>query len=178
LLALFLFFAGGSFALIQEPGQPAWQQLGALGQIVAAIVGAIGLTRSPLPDLLLALRHLAARLMTTLLTFFLAWAVLYALVRNLRRPTVAETNLDLILAAALFALLIVVVNRVARRFVRRLFLPDVSAVQTTLVGQPDLLVSLLHPDWLGRLILRLVQTNLAAESARLYYAESALARRR
>ncbi|MDX1686412.1 MAG: HAMP domain-containing sensor histidine kinase [Candidatus Promineifilaceae bacterium] len=172
MLTLVLFFAAGSVALVQEPGQPAWQQLGALGQIVAALVGAISLTRSPLPDLLLALRHLAARIMTTLLTFFLAWAVLYALVRNLGRPPVADTNLDLILAAAIFALLIVVVNRVARRFLRRLFLPDVSGMQTTLAGQPDLLAGLLNPEWLGRLILRLVQANLAAESARLFYIES------
>jgi len=172
LLTLALFFTAGSFALVQQPGQPAWQQLGTLGQIVAAAVGAISLTRSPLPDLPLALRHLAARIMTTLLTFFLAWAVLYVLVRNLRRPPIVDTNLDLILAAALFALLIVVVNRVARRFVRRLFLPDVPGVQTTLAGQRDLLAGLLNPERLGRLILRLVQSNLAAESASLFYVES------
>lgn len=172
LLTLALFFAGGSVALLQQPGQPLWQQLGALGQILAAIVGAISLTRSPLPDLLLALRHLAARVMTALLTFLLAWAVLYALVRNLRQAPLFDTNLDLILAAALFALLIVVVNRVARRLVRRLFLPDVSGVQTKLASQPELLSALLHPEWLGRLILRMVQTDLAAERLRLFYVES------
>lgn len=172
LLTLFLFFAGGSFALVQEPGQPAWQQVGALGQIVAAVVGTTSLTRSPLPDLLLALRHLAARLMTTLLTFLLAWAVLYALVRNLGRPAAVDTGFNLILAAGIFALLIVIVNRLARRFVRRLFLPDFSNGQTTLTGQPDLQAGLLNPEWLGRLALRLVQNNVAAESAGLFYVES------
>lgn len=172
LLTLLLFFVSGSVAVIQQPGQPSWQQLGALGQIIAAVVGTISLTRSPLPDLLLALRHLSARIMTTLLTFFLAWAVLYALLRTLRRPTVVDTSLDLILAAALFALLIVVFNRVARRFVRRLFLPDASGVQSSLAGQPALLAALLHPEWLGRLILRMAQTDLAAERASLFYAES------
>ena len=172
LLTLFLFFAAGSLALIQEVGNPIWQEVGALGQIVAALVGTISLTRSPLPDLLLALRHLAARLMTTLFTFLLAWVVLYALLSDFRQSPAGSVNVELILAAAVFSLMVVIANRLARRSVRRLFLPETSGLQTTLASQPDLLAALLNPEWLGRLILRLVQVNLAAESASLFYLES------
>lgn len=170
-LSLGLFLAGGSLALIQQPDQPLWQELGALIQILAAVTGVNSLTRTALPDLRLTLRHLGARLASTLLVFAMMWLALWYVAFNVPRRADSGTTLDLFFIAAILAALFVITNRIVRRFVRRLFLPSTTASKMVLAQQPDLADSLLHPDALADLTLRLTQANLAAEEASVFLTE-------
>lgn len=170
-LSLSLFLLAGSLALIQQPGQPVWQEIGALGQILAAYVGATTLIRSDLPDLRLTLRHLGARLASSLIIFALTWLVLWYTAYNVPPRTGGSTILDLIFLAAMFAALFMGTNRLVRHFVRRIFLPSTRAGETVLGQQPELAHSLLQPEALGTLALHLTQANLSTEEAHVFLAE-------
>lgn len=171
LLSLTLFLLGGSLALIQQPEQPVWQEVAALGQILAAFVGANSLIRNDLPDLRLTLRHLGARLASSLLIFALTWLVLWYAAYNIPRRAGGSSMLDLIFLAAIFAALFMATNRFVRLFVRRIFLPSTTAGETIFANQPDLADSLLQPDALATVALRLVQANLSTEEAHVFLAE-------
>lgn len=170
-LSLTLFLVGGSLALIQQPGQPLWQELSGLIQILAVVTGVNSLTRTTLPDLRLTLRHLGARLASSLLIFAMTWLALWYVAFNVAQRAESGTMLDLIFIAAILAALFMGANRIVRRFIRHLFLPTATADEMVLAHQPDLGDSLLHPDTLADLTLRLTQTNLATEEAAIFLAE-------
>ncbi|HSM58748.1 MAG TPA: HAMP domain-containing sensor histidine kinase [Candidatus Sulfomarinibacteraceae bacterium] len=173
MLTLLLFAIGGALAVIQEPGQPMWQELGALGLVLSATVGTLSLTRSDMPNLQLALRHAAARLTTTLAIFALTWLALWFLTRIMPPRERLDTILDLGVAAALFTALFLSINRLLPRLMRRLLLPAGRNRVSTLANQPGLTASLLDPQALGDFLLQLVQFNLSSEQAWLYLAEDA-----
>ncbi|MFW5940890.1 MAG: sensor histidine kinase [bacterium] len=173
MLTLLLFAIGGGVGLVQEPGQPMWQELGALGLILGATAGTLALTRSDMPNLQLALRHAAARLTTTLVIFALTWLALWFLTRIMPPRERLDIVLDLGVAATLFTGLFLSINRLAPRIMRRLLLPTGRNRVSTLANQPGLTASLLDPRALGDFLLRMVQFNLSSEQAWLYLAEDA-----
>src|SRR5690606_8206479 len=133
LLTLLLFGAGSGLAMVQQPRQPLWQELGALGLIFATAIGSLTLTRSDLLNLRLALRQGVARLTTTLLIFGLTWLALWYFATNMAPRTNLSTFLDLIFVAGLFTIIIMAVNRYVPMLIRRLFLPTTRSHVTALV---------------------------------------------
>ena len=170
LLTLLLFGAGSGLAMVQQPRQPLWQELGALGLIFATAIGSLTLTRSDLLNLRLALRQGVARLTTTLLIFGLTWLALWYFATNMAPRTNLSTVLDLIFVAGLFTIIIMAVNRYVPMLIRRLFLPTTRSHVTALVNQSELTAGLLDPTMLGDLLLRLVQFNLSMEKGQLLLA--------
>lgn len=79
--------------------------------------------------------------------------------------------LDLIVPAAIFAALFVAVDRVVRRWVRSVFLSSTRKGEALLADQPDLADSLLQPEALANLSLRLLQANLSTEEAHILMAD-------
>src|SRR5690606_25896821 len=130
------------------------------------------LRRYDLPDLKPALRHLVARLASTLLLFGLAWAALWLMVRVLPQRTGIATSLDLILFAALFAGLFVLTNRLVALGGRWYLLPRHPQPYLALSHGADLMQSLSDPEQLASLILRLVQETLGTEHGHLFGVEN------
>lgn len=175
LTTLIVFSLGGALALIQQPGQPAWQELGALGLALSSYIGTTTFVRSTLPNLRLALRHVIARLAASLLILALTWLFFFLIVQTLGVPGQPEsTVLELGLAAAFFTALFAAINRYVPRLVRRLLLPDGNHRSGTLADQPALTAALSDPAALGQILLHLCQFNVAVESARLLLAEEQL----
>lgn len=172
LITLLVFLLGGALALIQQPGQPAWQELGALGMVLAAFTGTTVFVRGTLPNLRLALRYVLARLAALLLILSLTWLFLFLTVRTLRTQQ-ESTVLELGLAAAIFTALFGAVNHYVPRLVRRLFLPDGGRRSGRLAEQPALTDALSDPAALGKILLHLCQFNVATERARLWLADEA-----
>lgn len=172
LLTLVLFTIGGAFGFILQQNQPIWQEISALGQIVAAVLGAISLTHNNLPDFRLTARRLAAQLTASVVVFSLTWLALWLLARYLPHQTAMNTSLDLIFASAGFALLFMLLSRFARQFSQSLYLPT-SQQASLLIEQGDLQRQLLSPAGVGNLILRLVQKNLGVEDSCLFAVEEA-----
>lgn len=172
LFTLVLFAVGGTLGFILQQNQPIWQELSALGQIVAAVVGAISLTHNNLPDFRLTARRLAAQLTASVVVFGLAWLALWLLARYLPHQTALNTSLDLVFASAGFALLFMVISRFARQFSQSLYLPTTQQA-SLLVDQADLQQQLLSPAGVGHLVLRLVQNNLGVEGGCLFMVEEA-----
>lgn len=171
-LTLLVYLLGGGVALVQQPYQPAWQEVGALILIGAAMLGNATLRRYDLPELRPTLRHLVARLASTLLLFGLAWTALWLMVRVLPQRTGIATSLDLILFAALFAALFVLTNRLVERGVRWYLLPRRPQPYLALSHGTDLMQSLPDPEKLAGLILRLVQETLGTEHGHLFGVEN------
>lgn len=170
-LTVLLYLLGGCIALVQQRGQPVWQEVGALILIGAAILGNTTLRRYDLPELRPTLRHLVARLASTLLLFGLAWAALGLMVRVLPRRSGISTSLDLILFAALFAVLFMIASRLVERGVRWYLLPRSPRPQLALTHGKDLMQSLPDPEQLASLILRLIQETLGTEQGHLFGVE-------
>jgi signal transduction histidine kinase len=135
------------------------------------MLGNVTLRRYALPELKPALRHLIARLASTLLLFALAWAALWLMGGVLPRRAGIASSLDLILFAALFAALFVLTNRLVERGVRWYLLPRHPRPQRALAHGTDLIQSLTSPEQLGDLILRFVQEMLGAEQGHLFGVE-------
>lgn len=171
-LTVLIYLLGGGVALVQQPAQPAWQEVGALILIGAAMLGNTTLRRYDLPELKPTLRHLGARLASTLLLFGLAWAALWLMVRVLPQRSGVATSLDLILFAALFAALFVFTNRLVERGVRWYLLPRRPQPHLALAHGADLMQSLPDPEQLAELILRLVQQTLGTERCHLFGVET------
>jgi signal transduction histidine kinase len=171
-LTLLLFLIGGGLGLVQEPRQPVWQQVGAIIQIGAAILGNRTLRRHDLPDLKPALRQLAARLASTTLLFVLAWAALWSLERLVVHGDATVSSLDLLLSAALFAAIFMLGNRFIEQLIRRLLLPRQQHLRARLAHEPGLAPNLADPAHLAKLVLRLCQATLVTEHAHVFRSES------
>ena len=167
-LMLLLFGAGGAVALVQHPGQPIWQEVGAAVQLMAAWLGVYHLTHTSLPDLRVALRRLTGRLATAAVLFALSVFALWFLVLDVL-PRTTEPLVAIVLGAAVFTLLFLVVNRLVRNLLLRLLLPSVTAGRPSLAEQPEILASLADPLLLGELVLRHVQANLSVEDGQLFW---------
>lgn len=167
-LMLLLFGVGGAVALVQHPGQPIWQEVGAAVQLMAAWLGVYHLTHTALPDLRVALRRLTGRLATAAVLFALSVFALWFLVLDVL-PRTTEPLVAIVLGAAVFTLLFLVVNRLVRNLLLRLLLPSVTASRPSLAEQPDILASLADPLLLGELVLRHVQANLSVEDGQLFW---------
>lgn len=174
MLTIVLFGLGGSLALLQQPGQPIWQEVGALGQIIAALVGSVTLTSSQLPDLRLAVRRLTVRLAATAVIFGLTWLALWILVVVLPTRGATDTSLDLILVAAGFAIVFIIVRRYVNRLIYRLLLPEVRTAPAGFANQSNLTNSLFKPDQLGEQLLQFVRNHLSTESGQIYLAEDGM----
>ncbi|HZD10663.1 MAG TPA: hypothetical protein VE553_04910, partial [Candidatus Binatia bacterium] len=170
LTTLVLFTLCGSLALVQEPGQPAWQELGGLGLALVAALGTATLVRSSLPNLRLAVRHLVARLAASLLILALAWLFLFLFVNRMPGQGRSATVLELGLAAAIFTALFGAVNRSVTWFVRRWLLPR-GRHRGAIADQPALTTALRDPAALAEILLRVSQFNVATENARLLLVE-------
>lgn len=174
MLSAALFGIGGSFALLQQPGQPIWQEIGALWQILAGLVGSVTLTSSQLPDLRLAMRRLTVRLAATAVIFGLTWLALWILVVVLPSRGTTDSSLDLILVAAAFAVVFIVVRRYVNRFIYRILLPESRTIPAGFANQSNLTNSLFKPEQLGEQLLQFVRNHLSTESGQIYLVEDAM----
>jgi len=172
LLFLTLVLIGGGLASIRQPGQPAWQESSVLIIILAAVTGTASVTRSQLPDLQLVARQILSRLSGTLIIFGLTWAGLGFMVQVVTNlPTDTSRNLTLILAAAMFAGLFTFIYRLVNDLTRRLFVPSLARQRSAMSDYANAIGNLPEPDQLGRLILHIVQSNLAVDDAWLFITE-------
>ncbi|MBK9613736.1 hypothetical protein [Candidatus Amarobacter glycogenicus] len=95
---------------------------GRTGRILANLVGTLSLTQRQLPDLQIVTRQIVYRLSGTLVVFALAWLALTLILRSVTNlPGNTDPNLILILAAAVFAVLLMIVYRLVNNLARRLF---------------------------------------------------------
>ncbi len=172
LLVLGLFIIGGALASIQHPGQPIWQEIGLIIVILAALTGTISIAHSQLPDLQVALRQLLSRLTGTFIIFGLTWLALSIIVRSVAElPEGSNSNLILILAAALLAGLFMGINRAVNAVIRRMFFPAVSKRKSIMSDYNEALGTLPDPNQLASLFLGVVQSELRADDAWLFAAE-------
>ncbi len=172
LLMLGLFFIGGCLTSIRQPGQPIWQEMGVLVIILANLVGTLSLTQRQLPDLQIVTRQIVYRLSGTLVVFALAWLALTLILRSVTNlPESTDPNLILILAAAVFAVLLMIVYRLVNNLARRLFLPSASRREATMADYEQAIGYFPETAALGRLFLKVVQTNLGAEETWLFTAD-------
>jgi signal transduction histidine kinase len=179
-LTLILFLIGTSLAVVQQPDQPLWQELGVVVNILAAALGTLTLTSSQLPNLTVLLRTLLTRVSSGLFLFGLAAGAFY-LVRQL--PVRANELLILGLAAAVFTVVVIALNRwgvIAGRPAAQLIpgreqprLNDLSAGQGEVFppSLPDTLATLASPQQLGEQLLEIARAGVAAEDAWLFLSE-------
>lgn len=171
-LTLTLFIVGGGLASIRQPGQPIWQEVGVLVIIFAALVGTVSLTQGQLPDLQIAARRIVYRLAGTLTVFALAWLTLVLILRVVTNlPANTDPNLILILAAAVFAGVLMIVYRLVNRLARAVFLPSSLRRETAVTEFAQGVGNFPEPDALGRLFLQVLQATLGANEAWLFLAD-------
>lgn len=173
LLVLTIFGIGGILASIQQPGQPIWQEIAVLIVLLAAFVGTVSLTHGQLPDIQLATRRLLYRLSGTLIIFGLTWLALSLIVRNVLPNLPAETdpNLVLVLIAAVFAALFMIINRVVNDLMKRIFLPSRAKRDAALADYTNAVGNFPDPEQLGQLVLRYVQSSLGVDDVWMMTAE-------
>jgi signal transduction histidine kinase len=168
LLMLVLFGLGGGFALVQQPGQPFWQELGCLIQIVAALLGTTLMTRSQLPDFRLASRQLTGRLAGAVIIFGFSLLALLLLTELIPARAAGNTTLYLIISATAFVLLFMLLNRLAHRLVNRWLPPPLPYGQLTFFTRPDIQERLDQPVVLAEVTLTHVQETLTTKNGRIY----------
>ncbi|MCA9978828.1 MAG: hypothetical protein KC413_23875 [Anaerolineales bacterium] len=172
-LMLFLLFGGGALASVQQPNQPAWQELGLLFILPAMLLGTISIARSQLPDLQLALRQILRRLSGTLIIFGLTWVALWFITERLEEiPLAISPNLLLVLAAALFAGMFTLTYRLVNDVTRRLFLPSAAQQAVVMTDYANIVGYLPEPKQLGRLFLGVIGSNIAVPEMWLLITES------
>ena len=173
LLVLTIFGMGGILASIHQPGQPIWQEIAILIVLLAALIGTVSLTHSQLPDIQLATRQLLYRLSGTLIIFGLTWLALSLIVRRVLPNLPAETdpNLVLILIAAVFAALFMIINRLVVDLMKRIFLPSKAKREAALADYTNAVGNFLAPEQLGQLVLRYVQSTLGVDDVWMMTAE-------
>lgn len=167
-VTLALLCISGLVALIQQPGQPAWQELGGLGLLFSAALGVHSLLRRNLTPLKRAVRYAVARLAASLLTLVLAWVFLVLIIDGIADQGDRPSILELGLAATFFTALFGAVNRLVPALFRRMLLPDEHRRSATLAQDPQVTGVLPDPAALGQMLLQLTQFNIAIEGARLY----------
>jgi signal transduction histidine kinase len=179
-LTLLLFLLGSGLAVVQQPNQPLWQEVGVVVNILAAALGTLTLTSSQLPDLTAFLRRLLARVSGSLFLFILAAGAFY-LVRQL--PARANDLLILGLAAAVFTAVVIVFNRWGIIAVRPTFRPVSGkeqgrandgrgeALPPLLPAVPGTFAGLFHPRQLGEQLLDIARSSVEAEDAWLFLSE-------
>lgn len=163
MLVLLLMVAAGALASIQQPGQPAWQELGILFAIAAALVGTINLTNSMLPDLQLVIRQSLGRLLMLGMAFALTWLLLLLVSRLASTP---RPDLLIGLIAGLLVVLFTAVYPWANRVLQRQILTDPQPRSQPLVpALPPALGNAPEPTRLARLFLETVQAALGTDDA-------------
>jgi len=172
LLTLVLFAIGGFLASVQQPGQPIWQEIGVLVIILATLVGTVSLTQGQLPDLQIAVRQIVYRLAGTLTVFALTWVTLTLILRAVTNlPPTTDPNLILILAAGVFAALLMIVYRLVNSLARSIFLPSLSRREAVLADYGQAIGSFPEPETLGGSFLQVLQATLGASEAWLFLAD-------
>jgi signal transduction histidine kinase len=179
-LTLMLFLIGTSLAVVQQPDQPLWQELGMLVNILAAALGTLTITSSQLPNLPVLLRRLLTRVSSSLFLFGLAAGAFY-IVRQF--PVRANELLLLGLAAAVFTGVVIAFNRwgvIAGRPAAQL-IPSREQAHLNDVrgGQKDVLpaslagtfATLASPQQLGEQLMEIARAGVAAEDAWLFFSE-------
>ncbi|HFQ94250.1 MAG TPA: GAF domain-containing sensor histidine kinase [Anaerolineae bacterium] len=173
LLVIFLFFAGSLLASIQQPQQPGWNQAGLLVNFLAMLTGTLTLRRRNLPDLKLAFRQLMSRLTGILIIFGLTLAALYFIVQFVSGMPIQTQRVTLIAAAFIFAVFFAWLVQKVNRLTRRIFLPSAARKAAIMADYDNESGNLPDPQALGRLLLRMVQSNLATDDAWLFLADDA-----
>ncbi|MCB8949153.1 MAG: hypothetical protein H6653_14160 [Ardenticatenaceae bacterium] len=175
LVVIIMMLVASILGSVQQPDQPGWQQAGVLIMMLAALTGTISLASTTLPDLQLSLRQLLSRVFSVLIVFGLTWGALMLLVRSVRNlPENTPPNgeiLVLLVAAALFVGLFLLVNPVITELSRRLFLPGTVRQETVMADFSNVIGNLPEPAQLAQLFLRLVQANLNTDEAWLFTAD-------
>ncbi|RMG98390.1 MAG: GAF domain-containing protein [Chloroflexi bacterium] len=172
LLMLTLFWIGGGFASVQQPGQPVWQEAGVLIITLAMAIGTFGIAKTQLPELRLTIGRILSSLSGSLILFGLTWLALSFVVSTVQGlPAGANAELILIVAAALFAGVFTWSYRWVNRLTRRIFLPAVTRREEVLANFTEVIGNLPEPAQLGKLFLRVVQSTLATDEAILFVAE-------
>jgi signal transduction histidine kinase len=171
-LTLLLFLIGGGVALVQQPRQPAWQEIGAVIQIAAAMLGNITLQRDDLPNLRPVLRQVTTRLASTATVFILTWLLLWFLSRAYVPSGPGATGVELLARTALLAVVILIVHYLVERAVRWLLLTRRKHPRAELAREPELAPRLASPTHLANLVLRLVQVTLVTDQAHLFRVET------
>ncbi|PID85998.1 MAG: hypothetical protein CSB13_05220 [Chloroflexi bacterium] len=173
LLVLIIFAIGGIWASIQQPGQPVWQETAVLIVLLAATIGTISLTHGQLPDIQLAIRQILYRLSGTLIIFGLTWLALSLIVRHVLPNLPAETdpNLMLILIAAVFAALFMVINRLVTNLMKWIFLPSKAKRESALADYTNAVGNFPSTAQLGQIVLRYVQSSLGVDDGWMMTAE-------
>ena len=170
LLVLGIFIIGGLFVSIHQPDQPFWQQIGMLLILGASAIGSISIARGHMPDLRIATRHLLGRITGTLLVFGITWGFLSLIVWAISNRPIANLNLILILAAALFAGLFTLVYRFVNHWTTRLLLPDVSRQAIDLADYQNALAYVPETTQLGDIFIRNVQSTMMTKDVWLFLA--------
>ena len=174
LLMLTVFGLGGILASIQQPVQePVWQEIAVLIVLLAAFIGTVSLTQAQLPDIQLATRQVLYRLSGTLIIFGLTWLALSLIVRGVLPNLPAETdpNLVLILIAAVFAALFMIINRLVSNLTKWIFLPSKAKREAALADYTNAVGNFPDPEQLSHLVLRYVESTLGVADAWLLSAE-------
>lgn len=173
LLVIFTFFLGSLFASVQQQRQPFWNQTGLLFNFLAMLTGTFTLRRHNLPDLKLVFRQLMSRLTGILIIFGLTLAALYFFVQFVSRMPAGTQTGALVAAAFIFAVFFAWLVQKVNRLTQRIFLPAAARKAAIMADYDNESGNLPDPEALGRLLLRVVQSNLATDDAWLFLADDA-----
>ncbi len=170
-LALSLFLAGMALGFTRVPGQLGWPQLGALICLLAAVLGTLNLAGAPLPDIRLSGRQIAALGADAGVVFLITLLGIWFISQQASDLGVLGSASSQLLAAALFAALLLLSLRLGQQMQRRWSrtLPGGAAQHHLPDGDPH--GALFDPDTLGRWLLVRVQTVLHTEDPWLYTTE-------
>ncbi|MCA9938434.1 MAG: HAMP domain-containing histidine kinase [Anaerolineales bacterium] len=164
LLALTLFLLALLPACARLPGQPGLPQLGALIWLLAALLGTLTLTHTPLPEIRLSGRQIVALLIDAAVIFIIALLGLWFLSQQVGSLSLRGQ----LLTAGLFALLILLGLRLVQQMRRRWFHPLLNDHSPPLAATDDLSGALFDPPALGRWLLYAVQTTVQTKDVWLY----------
>ncbi|MFZ0546000.1 MAG: GAF domain-containing protein, partial [Candidatus Promineifilaceae bacterium] len=166
LVALTVFAIGGGMGLSRDL---VLHQFGALTTLLAAILGAVSLVRSQLPDFQLATRRVLSRVLGSIIVFAIIWlAVSFYLTQN----GVSRLSGLTIFPVAIFAALITVVYTVVNYISTRLFLSGSAKPIELLLDEGEVVNGLLEPEIVGQFILNLVNKYLEVEDAWIMMVET------
>lgn len=159
LLSVTFFIIGTGLGLTRDL---VWQQLGAMVAILGGIIGTVALTRGRLPDLRLAVQRLTGRLLGATIIVALTW---WALTFVGQTTLDSITTLGVVFPSVLFATAVVVIYHVISRLTNRLFLPAAVRPRIDVQEQFAAANTLLAPEPLAQLTLRLIQSSLSTKDA-------------
>jgi signal transduction histidine kinase len=165
LAALTIFAIGGGMGLVREL---VFTQFGALTAVFAAVIGAMSLVRSQLPDFQLATRRILSQVLGSVIVFGIIW---FAVSYYLSQAPNSQFSGSIIFPVAVLAALITVVYTVVNFFSARLFLSGTSRPVPKLLADGEIVNGLLEPVIAGRYILDLVHKHLEVEDAWIMLAD-------